>query len=299
MKGERGDSNPRIAAPQAAALTTWRRPPAEAGEILTGQWQGALTGARLGLDGCRGGWVLARLANQQLTLSLLPTLSQLTMTDEDLGCIDMPIGLPSHGQPRCCDRLVRRLLAPARRSSSVFPAPGRCCLPLSSHGQATTAQRSGGGPGLSIQSWNLLGRIRELDHWLQVQPQRPQQMLECHPELTFLQLQQRHHPQQPAPVPKHQPCGQQQRLDLLRQHWGWDPTPLLEDALARSRRHQVQSHDLVDALACLVVASDEHRQPLPNPPVTDGSGLPMAITCLAGPLPQQQLDSVVRRGGGT
>ncbi len=26
-KGERGDSNPRIAAPQAAALTTWRRPP--------------------------------------------------------------------------------------------------------------------------------------------------------------------------------------------------------------------------------------------------------------------------------
>ena len=27
FKGERGDSNPRIAAPQAAALTTWRRPP--------------------------------------------------------------------------------------------------------------------------------------------------------------------------------------------------------------------------------------------------------------------------------
>ena len=26
-EGERGDSNPRIAAPQAAALTTWRRPP--------------------------------------------------------------------------------------------------------------------------------------------------------------------------------------------------------------------------------------------------------------------------------
>ena len=27
FKGERGDSTPRIAAPQAAALTTWRRPP--------------------------------------------------------------------------------------------------------------------------------------------------------------------------------------------------------------------------------------------------------------------------------
>ena len=27
FEGERGDSNPRIAAPQATALTTWRRPP--------------------------------------------------------------------------------------------------------------------------------------------------------------------------------------------------------------------------------------------------------------------------------
>ena len=27
FEGERGDSTPRIAAPQAAALTTWRRPP--------------------------------------------------------------------------------------------------------------------------------------------------------------------------------------------------------------------------------------------------------------------------------
>ena len=27
FKGERGDSTPRMAAPQAAALTTWRRPP--------------------------------------------------------------------------------------------------------------------------------------------------------------------------------------------------------------------------------------------------------------------------------
>ena len=26
-EGERGDLNPRMAAPQAAALTTWRRPP--------------------------------------------------------------------------------------------------------------------------------------------------------------------------------------------------------------------------------------------------------------------------------
>ena len=242
---------------------------------------GAPTVVRLGLDGCRGGWVLACLAAQRLTLSLVPHLGPL-----DMGCVDMPIGLTSHGQTRCCDRLVRRLLAPARRSSSVFSPPGRCCLTLSDHDLATAAQRSGGGPGLSIQSWHLLGRIQELECWLQAQPQRPRQLLECHPELTFLQLQQRYQPGQPPPVSKHRPPGQQQRLRLLHQHWGWDPTPLLDEALVRSRRHHLQPHDLADALACLAVALDRQRQTLPNPPGTDTAGLPMAITCLGSHLPQ-------------
>ena len=226
---------------------------------------GSPTVVRLGLDGCRGGWVLARLAAQHLTLSLLPGLNQLDMGNQDMGCIDMPIGLTSHGQARCCDRLARRLLVPAKRASSVFSPPGRCCLSLSSHRLATAAQRSGGGPGLSIQSWHLLGRIRELDYWLQAQPRRSRQLLECHPELTFLQL--------------------QQRLQLLDQHWGWDPAPLLDKALVRSRRHHLQRHDLVDALACLAVALNRQRQTLPSPPETDAAGLPMAITCSGPDLP--------------
>ena len=235
---------------------------------------------RLGLDGCRGGWVLALLASQHLTLSLLPSLDQLDMDDQGIGCIDMPVGLTSHGQSRCCDRLARRLLAPAKRASTVFSPPGRCCLSLSNYSLATLAQRSGGGPGLSIQSWNLLYRIRELDCWLQEKPQRSQQLLECHPELIFLQLQQRYQPEWPAPTSKHQLLGQQQRLQLLYQHWGWDPTPLLNEALVQSRRHQLQHHDLVDALACLAVALDRKHQRLPNPPEIDAVGLPMTITYL-------------------
>ena len=242
--------------------------------------QGSPIPVRLGLDGCRGGWVLAHLTDGSLTLSLLPSLKSLEMGDQHMGCIDMPIGLTSHGQSRHCDRWARRLLAPAGRSSSVFSPPGRCCLSLPSHGLATAAQRSGGGPGLSIQSWNLLGRIRELDDWLQARPQRPHQLLECHPELTFLQLQQRHQPEQAAPMGKHQPSGQQQRLHLLNRHWGWDPTGLVDQALVRSRRRHLQRHDLVDALACLAVAMDRQRQTLPSAPATDAAGLPMAVTCL-------------------
>ncbi len=242
--------------------------------------QGSPPAVRLGLDGCRGGWVLARLAAQRLTLSLLPDLKSLEMGDQHMGCVDMPIGLTSHGQPRCCDCRVRRLLAPAGRSSSVFSPPGRCCLSLSNHGLATAAQRSGGGPGLSIQSWHLLERIRDLDAWLQVQPQRPRQLLECHPELTFLQLQQRHQPRWPAPVSKHRASGQYRRLRLLGRHWGWDPTGLVDQALVRSRRRHLQHHDLVDALACLAVAMDGQRQTLPTSPATDAAGLPMAVTCL-------------------
>ncbi|MXW40260.1 MAG: DUF429 domain-containing protein [Synechococcus sp. SB0668_bin_15] len=242
--------------------------------------QGSPTVARLGLDGCRGGWILARLTDERLTLSLLASLKSLEMGEQHVGCIDMPIGLTSHGQSRCCDRWARRLLAPAGRSSSVFSPPGRCCLSLPSHGLATAAQRSGGGPGLSIQSWHLLKRIRELDGWLQAQPQRPRQLRECHPELTFLQLQQRHQPQWPAPVSKHGRSGQHRRLQLLGQHWGWDPTGFVDQALVRSSSRHLQRHDLVDALACLAVAMDRQRQTLPSIPATDAAGLPMAITCL-------------------
>lgn len=232
-----------------------------------------------GLDGCRGGWVLACFDGVELSLQLIPTIAALAETEPGLGCIDMPIGLTSHGQPRCCDVQVRQLLVASGRGSSVFPAPGRCCLPLADHAVASAAQRSGGGPGLSIQSWHLVPKIRELDGWLQADAWRGQWLMECHPELAFLRLQQRTTGWHPTTrlAGKRSAAGRQQRLQLLSRHWQWDPSTLLQNALARSRRRDLQADDVVDALVCLAVAFASKRQYLPSPACRDAAGLPMQI----------------------
>lgn len=236
-----------------------------------------------GLDGCRGGWVLAVFDGVALSLQLIPTIAALPETEPGLGCIDMPIGLTSHGQPRHCDMLARQLLAASGRSSSVFPAPGRCCLPLADHTAASAAQRSGGGPGLSIQSWHLLPKIRELDRWLQADHRRRQWLVECHPELAFLRLQQRTAGGSVMArlAGKRLAVGRQQRRLLLRRHWRWDPSTLLQNALACSRRRDLQPDDVVDALVCLAVALAHRRQHLPLPASRDAAGLPMQIVSFA------------------
>jgi predicted RNase H-like nuclease len=114
-----------------------------------------------GVDGCRAGWVvvlahpLARDAQEhQVTicarfddvLALLPTSA--------VSAVDIPIGLLTEQQPggRDCDRCARRLLG--RRASSVF-------TPTRPHLAPHYARVRG--HSLSIQAFNILPKIREVD----------------------------------------------------------------------------------------------------------------------------------------
>jgi predicted RNase H-like nuclease len=92
----------------------------------------------------------------------------------DAVAVDMPIGLPAAG-PRACDVEARRRLGPRR--SSVFPAPARRFLHAASFGDVT---------GLSIQAFNLLPRIAELDALMD--PALQERVVEAHPELAFARL---------------------------------------------------------------------------------------------------------------
>ena len=89
--------------------------------------------------------------------------------------VDMPIGLPGPDQTRDCEREARRRLGPRRHS--IFSTPARQYL----HAQEFSQVR-----GMSLQSFHLLPKIRELDHW--ITPERQQRVMEAHPELCFLRL---------------------------------------------------------------------------------------------------------------
>ena len=198
-----------------------------------------------GLDGCRGGWYVIRedshgaitgsvCASFVEALSLIPAPS--------LIAIDIPIGLKASG-PRNCDLAARRVLAPTR-GSSVFPAPLRPLLLASTHAEASGMRRATEGKGLSIQSYAIMAKIREVDTALRASPQQADRVFEVHPEVCFAIL----NDSRPLANSKKRSAGRTERLELLAKAFGNEP----ERLLAERPRKTVAADDVIDAFHALV-----------------------------------------------
>jgi predicted RNase H-like nuclease len=137
--------------------------------------------AVLGVDGWRGQWVGALLDGRSVRLiALADAAAVLAVPDVEVVGIDMPIGLPDDG-PRPCDREARALLG--RAGSSVFPAPVRSVLATTDYASACEVSRAAAGKALSVQTWNLVRSIADLDRALGTPPDP--RVREVHPELAF------------------------------------------------------------------------------------------------------------------
>ena len=182
-----------------------------------------------GVDGRRGGWVVARVETGPepalLGLEFVAPLGPALGNDLAVVAVDMPIGLATDGR-RECDIAARRLLRP--HGSRVFPAPPRACLDHpEDYEAACRASVSVSGKSLSKQTWNLVRAISEVDA-LAGDPR----IVECHPEIAFA-LMQGH----PVDERKKTAAGREVRLGLLRR---W--LPGLGDP--------AYGDDGLDALAC-------------------------------------------------
>ncbi|RZU30780.1 DUF429 domain-containing protein [Blastococcus saxobsidens] len=139
--------------------------------------------AVLGVDGWRGRWVGAKLADRTVELLVLDDVAAvLAVPDVELVAIDMPIGLSDDGS-RACDVEARRLLSPFGAASSVFPAPVRPVLGAGSYEEARRISVAASGKSLSAQAWQLTASIRQVDDALGDPP--ASRVVEVHPELTF------------------------------------------------------------------------------------------------------------------
>jgi predicted RNase H-like nuclease len=198
------------------------------------------SGLVAGVDGCRGGWVVARATATDGTVVDVARIDRLEalLADVDGGrldavALDMPIGLPHSGR-RAADSAARALLGPRR--SSVFPAPVRGVLVAGSYEVALARSRAIDGRGLSTQAWNLVPKIREVDGCLT--PERQRRVREAHPELVFVRL-----TGAPCPWPKRTIEGRGARIAALERSWH-GPWGLRGAA----------TDDVVDAVALTVTA---------------------------------------------
>ena len=219
--------------------------------------------AVLGVDGWRGRWVGALLTGRSVELLVLEDVTAaLAVPGVDLIAIDMPIGLSETGRRRCDDVARRRL---GRAGSSVFAAPLRQVLEATDYADACRISTSASGKALSLQAWNLVTAIRQLDDALGDPPS--ERVVEVHPELAFRALS-----TEAVTDPKVTARGTMQRLAALREVMD------VEQALTDAPR-LVPMVDALDACAAAWSAQRlaEGRGECVGDGALDARGRPMRI----------------------
>jgi predicted RNase H-like nuclease len=131
-----------------------------------------------GVDGCRGGWVVATVRGWRV----VPSFATIAREFALIG-VDMPIGLPPDWR-READRAARELIRP--RGSCVFPTPPRALVGHDDYAAANAASKARYGVGLTRQSFFLFPKIRDVDAVVDATSQH--RFLEVHPECSFTAL---------------------------------------------------------------------------------------------------------------
>lgn len=220
----------------------------------------------LGVDPTRTGWLGAVLDPSGHGTPHLLVATSLQELLEQAGevavvAVTVPMGLPDQGR-READVQTRRFLG--GQGSTVLTTPVRDAVYAASHGEANTANRAGGGSGVSSQAWELRRRMQELDAW--VRQDLPALVVETHAEAAFATL-------AGAPVQSRRRSseGSTERRALLASGGVYVPT---------SAPHGIGTDDLLDACAA---AWSAHRvkngeaTTFPEEPQRHSDGIPAAV----------------------
>lgn len=203
----------------------------------------------IGADGCRAGWVAARinLCDNGIEVFVSEKFQSLLDLNARMLIVDMPVGLADCG-PRACEAMARARLKPLRHSS-VFSSPRRLMLSFGSYEDANAwgkAQQEKGG-GLSRQAWMITPKIREIDDAISPADQR--RLGEGHPEIAFLRL----NGGAPCRSAKRTKEGQAERERLLKAAGLSAPRKLYE-GLKKDYGARVGVDDVFDACVLALTA---------------------------------------------
>jgi predicted RNase H-like nuclease len=213
-----------------------------------------VTALAVGVDGARGGWVaaFATAGSGTTRMELFADIAALTAAVGDAAvAIDVPIGLYDSVAFRRCDLAARRLLR--ARASTVFAPPARYMLRAAGDYAAIrrlVAEEREHNPqakSLSAQAAGIAAKVREVDDWVRAHPDSERWLFECHPELSFLAL----NDGAPLREPKHTTAGRARRLQLVREAF---PDAERRISAAPWSASQAATADLLDAYAALSTA---------------------------------------------
>jgi predicted RNase H-like nuclease len=229
----------------------------------------------IGVDGCKIGWFYTVIDHEnQWEIGVSENIEKLWETHKDafLILIDIPIGLPFKN-PRACDLEARKLLGKGK-TSTVFPPPCRESLAAKNHEEACEINKKVLGKKISLQTYHISKKIKEVDDFLLPNPQAKQKIRETHPEICFWALD----GGSAMRFPKKKKQGFTERLELLKKVFP-PAESIVEDALQEFKRKEVRKDDVLDSLAAAIVASYPSNTPATtsDTPEKDAMGLPMEM----------------------
>lgn len=201
-----------------------------------------------GVDGCPAGWLMVKYTSGTFYHQIHHNFEELVSANPNLTriLIDIPVGLASPGYPRTIDQKLREQLP--ERSSTVFNTPVRAAIYASQFDEARQINKQMTGKSLSIQSLNLMDKIKQVDQYLISAPKNEAKIYESHPELCFKSL----HNDRTSLSKKSTKEGLRDRLLVLA---NYEPSIkyLYQNILASTLRKHVRRDDIVDAFClCLI-----------------------------------------------
>jgi predicted RNase H-like nuclease len=228
----------------------------------------------VGVDGCRAGWVAIALTESGAHSHLVaPTIADVARCHPTaLVLVDVPIGLRDcERDERQCDREARATLGP--RGSSVFPAPCRSALALTSYAAASAENHRRTGRRLSKQSFSIASRILDVEQYLRQSWASGPVIREMHPEVCFWGLTAR-----PMRHAKRTAEGAAERIAVLARHLP-AAAAIVDEVTTAHRKSALRPDDVIDALVGAVTArlGVERLRTLPATPEHDSRGLRMEM----------------------
>lgn len=226
----------------------------------------------IGVDGCKGGWIGAILKNGSLTVKRFESIQNITdeYGDFDGFLVDMVIGLPGNNEQIRPDNYARSIIK--ERASTIFPAPCRQAVYAKDTENAYLENQRVLGRKFTPLTVGIIPKIRELDEFLQKNPDYKNRIKESHPEVCFAIFNSK-----TVMTRKKDAEGIDERIHLLQFY-----LPLIkrEELTDYAIKLKCSMDDIIDALCLSVTANlagQNRYKIIPPNPMEDDTGLRMQM----------------------
>ena len=229
----------------------------------------------VGIDGYIDGWCCC-IIHDGVRIELHKNLTTLfeNIGINNLTLIDMPVGLSSKNFERFIDFKLRTYL-PKNKKSSVFTAPCREAVLSNDYNSAKKTNQIITNRSISIQSWNISKKIKELDGFLISQKKNKLTIKESHPEFCFVNLNNNN----PLIHSKKTNEGYNERLSILiRNSEGIEM--VVKKSIEKFKKEKVKKDDILDSIVLALTSKYWQKngsRTITQIPEKDEMGIPFEI----------------------